>query len=167
MPYRIRRDIMINLIYDANFIVAFIDKNDKWHKEVNAIHEEVKARDLGIVYFDCVANEVISVLGKRFEEKGRDEEFKEIIGKFKEVVPKEKLSWIYPNIINYYDEILTLMAKSKGRLNFHDALISVTARKMALKYIVSFDEDFDKIEWFVRIKDIKGLRNIKFKEVKR
>lgn len=151
---------MNSFIYDANFLVAFIDKNDKWHEKAIAIHEHIRIKGFGIIYFDCVANEVISVLGKRFEEKGREEEFKKIMGKFKEVVLKRKLSWIYPGIIKYYDEILDLMANSKGKLNFHDSLIAIAAEDMAIEYIVSFDQDFDEIEWLIRIKDVKDIEDV-------
>lgn len=151
---------MSEIIYDANFLVAFIDKNDKWHRKAVDIHEEIKARDFGIIYFDCVANEVISVLGKRFEEKGMAIKFKEVMSRFKEVVPKGKLSWIYSHIGSYYDEILTFMADSGGKLNFHDALIALVAKENEFKYIVSLDQDFDEIEWLVRIKDIEQLEKI-------
>jgi len=151
---------MNNLIYDANFLVGFIDKNDKWHKKTIDIHEDIKAKGFGIIYFDCVANEVVSILGKRLEERKMAVKFKDVMSRFKESVPKEKLSWIYPDIIKYYDKILDLMIDNNGKINFHDALLAISAKNMGLKYIVSFDQDFDEIDWLVRVKDVMDVKNI-------
>ena len=141
------------VICDANFLVALIDRFDKWHEKANIIHSYLKSNKFEVVYFDCVANEVISVLGKRFQEKGRSNEFKDVLEKFKIYIPKNKLTWIYPDVKSHYNEIIDLMEKTQGKLNFHDALISIAGRELEIEYIVSFDKDFDEIKWISRIKD--------------
>ena len=47
--------------------------------------------------------------------------------------------------------ILNLVRAHKGKLNFHDALIALVSKEMGIKYIVSFDKDFDEIEWLKRV----------------
>ena len=78
-----------------------------------------------------------------------------------EVFPKEDLTWSYGKVERYYDEILEIMNKSSGKLNFHDALICVVAKEMGIKYVVSFDEDFDSIKELTRIYDKQSLENDK------
>lgn len=40
-----------------------------------------------------------------------------------------------------------------GRLNFHDVLMALIMREYGVEYLVSFDEDFDSINWVKRIKE--------------
>lgn len=53
---------------------------------------------------------------------------------------------------------LEKIKQHNGALNFHDALIATVMANAGLKYIVSFDEDFDLIEGIERIdhQTIKG-----------
>jgi len=149
-----------NVIYDASFLVGFIDENDKWHKKASSLHRCMRERRFGVITFDCVANEVISVLARRCEERGELTKFEEILKKFKRVVPKDKLSWIYPKVVDCYDDVLDLMASSDGRLNFHDALIALMAKEMRIGYIVSFDRDFDEVKWLTRVGKVGDLKSI-------
>lgn len=148
-------------IYDSNFVVGLVDEDDKWHRTALELHSLIKTKNLLIVYLDCVANEVLSVTGKRFEENGKSSEFANKLRKFMEVFPKEDIPWSYGKFERYYDEILEIMNKSSGKLNFHDALICVVAKEMGIKYIVSFDEDFDSINELTRIYDKQSLENDK------
>lgn len=145
------------LIYDSSFLVGLIDEGDKWHKTALEIHSAISASEFKIVYFDCVANEVISVLGKRCKDKKESEYFPDKLEKFRAIIPKEDITWIYLDIEDYYDEILGIMKGSSGKLNFHDSLICIAARKRNLRYIVSFNEDFDEVEDLIRIKEKKDL----------
>lgn len=148
-------------IYDSNFVVGLVDEDDKWHRTALELHALIKTKNLLIVYLDCVANEVLSVTEKRFEEKGKSSEFASKLRKFNEVFPKEDITWSYGKVERYYDQILEIMNKSFGKLNFHDALICVVAKEMGIKYIVSFDEDFDSTKELTRIYDKESLENDK------
>lgn len=68
-------------------------------------------------------------------------------------MPKGKIEWVYPKVPDLYNNILKLMVQSDGRLNFHDALMALIMREYGVEYFVSFDEDFDSINWIKRIKD--------------
>ena len=149
-----------SVIYDVSFLVGFIDENDRWHKKASDLHRLVKRKRLGVITFDCVANEVISVLARRCEERGESAKFKEVLEKFKGIVPGNRLSWIYPKVVDYYDDVLDLMDSSDGRLNFHDALIALTAREMGIEYIISFDRDFDEVRWLSRIGKVGDLKAV-------
>jgi predicted nucleic acid-binding protein len=45
-----------------------------------------------------------------------------------------------------------VISESNGVLNFNDALIAITARKLNVEQIASFDADFDQVSWLKRLK---------------
>ena len=144
---------MKKAIIDANVLLALIDKKDKWHSEARAIAQALKERKWNIIYLDCVINEVISVLGRRFEERKGFQDFTEVIENLEKLVPEEEIEWLCLNLPNLYGDVVKLVKEKKGKLNFHDALIALFAKEYNLGYLVSFDKDFDEIEWITRIKN--------------
>jgi len=56
----------------------------------------------------------------------------------------------YPDVPALYGHIMKMIKENEGRLNFHDALISLFMREQGLKHIVSFDTDFDQVEEIMR-----------------
>jgi predicted nucleic acid-binding protein len=146
------------VIYDTNFIVALIDENDKWHSKAASIHNIIRKDYVKKVYFDCVINEVLSVIGKRLQEKRKSREFRKLVQKVSSHFPKTEISWIYAKTGEWFDEITGLMLKHEGRVNFHDAMISLAAREFRINHIVSFDKDFDEIKWIRRIGDPSDLK---------
>jgi predicted nucleic acid-binding protein len=104
-----------------------------------------------LLYLDCAVNETISVIAKRFEEKGRSHEFTSALQKIEQAIPAESISWMYPEVRRLYPDILAVIKEHKGQLNFHDALMVLAAREMGILHIVSFDQDFDEVEGIDRI----------------
>ena len=47
---------------------------------------------------------------------------------------------------------------TSGDLNFHDALIASGCRDLGLKWIATFDSDFDQIKWLKRLYNSEGVR---------
>lgn len=144
---------MNEMIFDANFMVALVDERDVWHPKAVTLLNALRIKGAKAVYLDCVLNEVISVLGRRFEERGRTAEFNGVLRKLKKKVPERLITWVYPRVPELYKAILNLVGEHKGKLNFHDALIALVSKEMDIKYIVSFDRDFDEIEWLKRVED--------------
>jgi predicted nucleic acid-binding protein len=143
--------MMNEMIFDANFLIALVDERDVWHLKAVTLLNALRIKGAKAVYLDCVLNEVISVLGRRFEEKGRADEFEGVLRKLKKKVPEGLITWAYPRVPELYKEILNLVGVHKGKLNFHDVLIALVSKEMAIEYIVSFDKDFDEIEWLKRV----------------
>lgn len=142
---------MYEMIFDANFLVALVDERDAWHPKAGTLLNALRIKGAKAVYLDCVLNEVISVLGRRFEESGRTNEFDGVLRKLKKKVPERLITWIYPRVPELYKAILNLVGERKGKLNFHDALIALVSKEMEIEYIVSVDKDFDEIEWLKRV----------------
>jgi predicted nucleic acid-binding protein len=144
---------MNKVIIDANVLLALIDEKDKWHSEAKAIVQLLKNKKWDVVYLDCVINEVISVLSRRLEERKKPQDCTEIMNELEKLVPEENIEWFYPDVPDSYGEIIKLVKHKHGKINFHDALIALFAKEYKLGCLVSFDEDFDEIEWITRIKN--------------
>jgi len=142
---------MTKAILDSNFLIALIDEKDKWRKTAISIQKVLKKKKARLVYLDCAVNETISVIAKRFEEKGRSHEFASALQKIEQAIPTESISWMYPEVRRLYPNILAVIKEHKGQLNFHDALMVLAAREMGISHIVSFDQDFDEVEGIERI----------------
>ncbi len=138
------------VILDSNFLVALIDKKDKWHSRAKNISEKLDEIEHTEVILDLVVNETISVIAKRVEERG-DEDFANILKEIEKKIPKNRIVWAYPRIIEHYDSIMDVVRKHGGKLNFHDVMIFTVIRVLGSKYIVSFDKDFDSLEDIKRI----------------
>lgn len=149
---------MTNAIADSNFIIALVDKRDKWRQQALTLQNALKEENAELVYLDCIINETISVLGRRLEEKGRSNEFESVLEKIEEIVPPEDITWIYPEVRELYREVLNLVKAYNGSLNFHDALIIVAAKQLKTPLIISFDKDFDQVEGIKRIKNPSDLK---------
>lgn len=67
---------MPNAVVDTNVLVAMVDGRDNWHiRTENFIEQLEREQNMQLVYFDCVLNETLSVLGRRLEEQKRSHEF--------------------------------------------------------------------------------------------
>lgn len=142
---------MSEIVFDASFLVGLIDEKDKWHKEAVEIMNEIITKNMEGVIFDCIANEVITVIGRRLK-GSRNEEYDEVMKKATPFVSYERIMTVYQDVEDWYDGILNKVKELKGKLSFHDALILEAASALGIHGIVSFDEGFDGIENVKRIK---------------
>lgn len=144
---------MNKAILDANYIVAILDQNDIHHKLANDIESKIQDVFDEVLYLDCIMNEVVSVIIKRLKERKKKELIPDYLKKLHQLIPRASITWIYPEIEDYYDKVFKTIIDSHGSLNFHDALIVVVANEFEISHIVSFDKGFDKTK-LKRIKDI-------------
>lgn len=143
--------MMDKMIYDSNFLIALVDEKDIWHLKSGILMNTLKKLDAKGVYLDCVLNEVISVVARRLEEKGRNNEFDKAFKELNKLVTEKMITWIYPRVPELYNEIMSIIETHNGKLNFHDALIALVAKELDIEYIISFDKDFDEVDWLKRI----------------
>ena len=104
-----------------------------------------------MLFLDCVINETIGVLGRRVREQGRASQFAELLSRLNELIPETRITWVYPEVPRLYADLLDLVRSSDGELNFHDALIALACRQLSVRYLASFDRDFDQVSWLERI----------------
>lgn len=132
-------------LLDSSFLVALLDATDVWHAKATSIAEALAAREIDSIVTDCVVNEVVSVLVRRAGEEG--EKAADAIRTAQERFPPHEITYLYPEIRRLLGPVLSLMAVSDGRLSFHDALLALSAREMDVGLIVTFDQDFSRLDW--------------------
>lgn len=67
-----------------------------------------------------------------------------------ELIPFDDITWISEQTRRLYNQVVELVRSSGGELNFHDALIALACRDWDISMLVSFDRDFDQIDWLIR-----------------
>jgi predicted nucleic acid-binding protein len=144
---------MVPVAIDANVLVALADARDKWHSRATALRDALLAAGAELVYYDCVINEAVGVIGRRVEEQRRSDQFAHLLDGLLAVVPQEAITWIACSAQPLYRETLDLCRAHQGRLNFNDALIALKCREFGIHLILSFDGDFDDVDWLVRVSD--------------
>jgi predicted nucleic acid-binding protein len=131
---------------DANVLVALADARDAWHARATALRDVLLAAGADLVYFDCVINEAIGVIGRRAEEQRRSDQFAKLLDGLLTIAPEEAITWIAAAAQSRYREVLDLCRTHQGRLNFNDALIALECRDFGIHLILSFDNDFKERE---------------------
>jgi len=149
---------MNNVIVDTNVIVSFIDEKDKWHNRSLELIARADSEGWKGVILDLILFEAISVISKRLNERGRlpkgslspTDDVSEKIDKIVEIFLKQ-VTWTGNMIGLWFGEIIDIVKRSNGRLNFNDAFIVVFCLKNGINFILSFDRDFDEIDFIKRI----------------
>lgn len=141
---------MAIVVIDANVLVGLLDERDKWHNTAVAIRDALDRSDAELIYFDCVVNEVISVLARRICEQRRPEQLDTLLDQLVKLIPVSDISWISGEIQRLYDQVVGFVRSSVGEFNFHDALMALICREKGISVLVSFDQDFDHVDWLTR-----------------
>lgn len=142
---------MSRVALDTVVLAAVLVMQDKWHATALALRDALVALGIEIVFFDVVVNETISVLARRLHEQGRVSQLGHLLDQLEQIVPEHNINWISSEIERLYPNIVLLVRKHNGELNFHDALIALICRENDIPYIASFDRDFDQVNWLKRI----------------
>jgi predicted nucleic acid-binding protein len=148
------------IVVDTSLLVGLVDRGDKWHQPGIALREALKTAQAEMVYFDCVVNEAVSVLARRARERKRSEEFVDLLTHLTSIVPQESITWISAKTEQLYPEIMALVQKTGGDLNFHDGLIALGSRESSIRWIASFDSDFDRVSWIKRLTDPDDVAHV-------
>jgi predicted nucleic acid-binding protein len=146
---------------DTNILVAMVDSNDKWHQRALALSDALFDSGLQAIYFDCVVNETIGALGRRAEEQRRSEEFGSLLDRLMSLVPQDDVTWTSAAVQRLFDDAVSICRAHQGRLNFHDALITLVCRELKVVHILSFDRDFDEIAWLTRLADVTSIERLR------
>jgi predicted nucleic acid-binding protein len=140
-----------SVILDANILVAVSDERDKWHVTAVALRNALVNQDAQLVFFDCVVNEAIAVIGRRTEEQNRSDQFGRYLDILLAQVPERNITWISGEAQRLFQSIIGLCRSTRGTLNFHDALIALACRELGIPLVASFDQDWEKVSWLKRI----------------
>ena len=145
-------------IIDANVLIALIDRRDNWNHRAQALMTALYDQDVRPLFLDCVMNEAISVLARRSEERKRTDEFSNLLNELTQRVPEARIIWVSNEMKDFYSEIIALVRSTNGTMNVHDAFIALLCQTFNIPFILSFDKDFDQVDWLTRIADADALR---------
>lgn len=95
--------------------------------------------------------ETISTATRRLRERKRITEIDPFLDRTATNFPPEVLTWISSDTPLLYSEILSLIRSSRGEMNFNDALVALSCRERGIRFIASFDSDFDRLAWLKRL----------------
>jgi predicted nucleic acid-binding protein len=150
-----------SIAIDTSVLVALVDEHDTWHQRVIAIREALRGSGTRVIYFDCVINETIAVIGRRVEEQKRSEQFEVLLDKLMSLVPIDGITWTSAAVERSFSETVSVCRRHQGRLNFHDALIALMCKELKVTHILSFDRDFDEIAWLTRLADVASIERLR------
>ena len=123
---------------DTVFIVALFVINDQWHPQAVEIYEQIKNEKL--IISKLVIAETVTVLKNKLNTKDIHEIYTNFSNFFD--VVEDNL---------YYDEAMAEFVKYDSTISFFDAMYVAIMKKENIINIVSFDDDFDKVDGIVRI----------------
>jgi len=141
----------ITLGLDTSFVIGLLDDKDLWHTPAAQLYADFQSHGFQTAVFDCVLAESISALARRVHEKRRAADLKALFDRIKAKFPTKSITWLYPELPEIYDDVVVLVEQSAGELNFNDALIALSCRNKGISFLVSFDADFDRVNWLKRI----------------
>jgi len=142
---------MIKVALDTTVLVSLVDAHDKWHLSTLALKNALKSIQAEVFYLDPVINEAVSVLARRLAEQKRMAQFVSVLNRLEELTPSDQITWVSPETRRLYPQIMALVRRHGGELNFHDALIALACQEFGIEHIASFDGDFDRIAWLKRL----------------
>jgi predicted nucleic acid-binding protein len=136
---------------DTSVLIGILDTRDVWHSAALQVQGALLPAQLAPVYFDCVLAEAASTLVRRLREQRREQEIPVLLDRLEAELPPETTTWLFPDVPRLYRHIMALIRSSAGELNFNDGLIALACRERHIRLLASFDRDFDRIPWLIRI----------------
>ena len=89
-----KRSTMVMVALDTNIVVALVDDRDTWHSTAVALRDTRLKPQIQLIYFDCVFNETLGVIGRRTAEQKRPEQFDHLLNGLTSLIPSQSPTWI-------------------------------------------------------------------------
>ena len=142
---------------DTSYLVGLFDESDLWHSEATEMRALLRQNGVEASYFDCVINELFTVLSRRCRQRNRAETFSILADQVVQAIPDTAITWTYHRLPGWYGRCLEIIRTTQGSLNFHDALITIAMRAHDLTALVSFDVGFDQVPSITRLSSTTGV----------
>ena len=137
----------MKLMLDSCYLVGLVLENDQWHKFADPLSYHVEKHDT------YITNIILTETMNSFQCLGgkRCKEIYDII--------LETNTVLNINDMNLYDKSSELLCKYDASIGYSDCTTIEMMKKHDIKYIVSYDSNFDKKEDIVRIYNFKDKDN--------
>ncbi|WP_323736528.1 PIN domain-containing protein [Methanosphaera sp. ISO3-F5] len=127
------------ILVDSNYMIALMNNKEKNHKRAVKLASRVD-NDEKIMPI-LMLSEAVTSIGSRKKGKEAKLLYDTLIDNFE----------IYFPTLNEIDTAMQCVLKYDGTLALADCLAILIMKKRGITEIVSFDDDFDKVEGIVRI----------------
>jgi len=127
------------IFIDASFIIAFINKSDRWHENAVDLANFVENEER--IISNLIITEILNSLGENIGGKSG----KDIYDNFKDNYT------IYDENRETYDLAIYTFRHFNGTIGFTDCVTLEIMKKLKINKIISFDSDFDKVKGIKRI----------------
>jgi predicted nucleic acid-binding protein len=107
------------IIIDTSMLVPRLDARDSLRQSALPLWSALQQGQWDVLVFDCVVNETISVLCRRFTERQQSAERSEAFARFQEFCRQHPPYWSSRRVEHLFPSILDLLDQHEGRLNFH------------------------------------------------
>ncbi|WP_245637476.1 type II toxin-antitoxin system VapC family toxin [Methanobrevibacter filiformis] len=124
---------------DANFLVGIYVTNDQWHDQAVKISSDVYKQDK--ILSDLLISEITTLVASKVGAKESKNIYYHILDNYE----------IYDVDRELYTKAMNTLVKYDGTLSLADSLSVEIMKKLGIYEIVSFDDDFDKVDGIVRI----------------
>lgn len=139
------------VLLDTNYLLGWHRQDDELHPKAKTVQKTLaKARPLRIV-LDCVYSELIAVLARvRVKREGRPREFLKEEWKLRETYWNSLVPMAYVGgeslLKRAIDVSREAAEKHEAGISPHDAMILIYAHEHKIPFLISFDEDLEKVE---------------------
>ena len=130
------------IFIDASFIIAFINKSDRWHENAVDLANFVENEER--VISNLIITEILNSLGENIGGKSG----KVLYDNFKDNYT------IYDENRETYDLAIYTFRHFNGTICFTDCVTLEIMKKLKINKIISFDSDFDKVKGIKRIHEM-------------
>ena len=127
------------IFIDASFLIGLINSKDQWHSQAHEIEPKIRNNDK--IISNIILTETlnsISYLGGKIANM-----------MYETILDEFKIEFL--NNLEIYNDARVEFLKYDGTIGFSDCTTIVLMKKLGINEIVSFDNDFDKVNNIIRI----------------
>lgn len=123
---------------DTSFLVGLFVTNDQWHSQAIEIYQKIKNKKL--IISKLVIAETITILKNKLKTR----EIREIYNNI------SRLFYVIEDS-NSFDGAMNEFVKYDSQISFFDSMYIFIMKEEHIDKIVSFDNDFDRVDGIIRI----------------
>jgi len=132
------------MLVDSNFFIGLMNDKDQHHEKAKELCNYVMNEKNKIVPL-LMVSEAIASIGKKKDGEIATKLYNVILNDFEVYYPRKK----------DIEESMKIVLKYGGNLSLADCLAIHIMKERKITNIVSFDDDFDKVDGIVRVHDKK------------